>query len=354
MRRPGEPAEPASTEPSARGGGRPLADGHCDSLLWNRDLNVRQRRGRVDFPRLAEAGVRLQSFTVVTRGYPAVGGMGAIGWWRGWPPAARRSPWARCLFQIDRLHELCARSGGAVRVAGTSDELERTLASGAIAAVLGVEGGHALEARVERIEQLRARGVAFLGPIHLANNELGGSSTAFMGDRPLTALGRAVVEAMERSGMAVDLAHASHRTFQDVLAATRGAVFCSHAGAAGVTPGRRNLDDAELRAIADRGGVTGIIFATIYLGGRTLDDVVRHVLHAVRVAGEDAVGFGSDYDGLVPLPRGMKDVTDLPRLVDALARRLPARTVDKVAWNNWRRFFGDALRPPRAGGVRRP
>jgi membrane dipeptidase len=327
------------------GGGhaRPLADGHADSLLWNRDLTVRQRRGRLDFPRLEEAGVRLQCFVVVTHGYPIVGGVGAVAWWRGWPRAARRGPWARCGFQIDRLHELCARSDGKVRVAGTAAELERTLASGAIAAVLGVEGAHALEGRLERVRELRARGVAFMGPVHLRNNELGGSSTLLMGDRPLTPFGCAALEAMEASGMAVDLAHASHRTFRDVLRATRGPLLCSHAGTAAVTPGRRNLDDSELRAIADRGGVTGIIFATIYLGGRTIDHLVRHVLHALQAAGEDAVAFGSDHDGMVRLPRGMRDVTDLPGVVDALSRRLPARVVEKVAWANWRRFFGEAL-----------
>jgi membrane dipeptidase len=105
----------------------------------------------------------------------------------------------------------------------------------------------------------------------------------------------------------------------------------------------RNLEDGELRAIADRGGVVGIIFATLYLGGREIEDVVRHVEHALDVAGEDAVAFGSDFDGLVPLPRGLRDVTDVPKLVDALARRRPAAVVEKVAWANWRRFFAETL-----------
>ena len=70
----------------------------------------------------------------------------------------------------------------------------------------------------------------------------------------------------------------------------------------------------------------GIIFATIYLGGREIDDVVRHVEHALDVAGEDAVAFGSDFDGMVPLPRGMRDVTGVPLVVSALARRRPARS----------------------------
>lgn len=321
----------------------PLADGHADSLLWNRDLTVRQRRGQLDFPRLAEANVRLQGFTVVTRGYPVVDGVGALGAVRRWPAAARRGPWARCLFQLERMEELCARSAGRVRVAATSAALEENLARGRTSAVLGVEGGQALEGRPERVGELRRRGVAFMSLTHLANNELGGSSSPLMGDRPLTPLGREVLDAMAAAGMSVDLAHASHRTVREILAHGGPRPFSSHTGASGAARSWRNLDDGELRAVAERGGVVGILFATIYLGGREISDVVRHVEHALDVAGEDAVAFGSDFDGLVPMPRGLRDVTDLPRLVQALARRRPASVVEKVAFGNWRRFFRETL-----------
>jgi membrane dipeptidase len=128
-----------------------------------------------------------------------------------------------------------------------------------------------------------------------------------------------------------------------VAAHPRARLLCSHTGVSGAARSWRNLDDAELRAIAGRGGVVGIVFATIYLGGRAIEDVVRHVEHALDVAGEDAVAFGSDFDGMVPLPRGLRDVTGVPRIVDALARRRPASVVEKVAWLNWRRFFRETL-----------
>jgi membrane dipeptidase len=320
-----------------------LADGHADSLMWNRDLTVRQRKGQVDFPRLEEANVRIQCFTVVTRGYPIVDGVGALGALRRWPAGARRGPWARCSFQVGRMHELCERSAGRVELATTAARLEANLATGRISAVLGVEGGQALEGRPDRVAELRARGVSFMGLTHLGNNELGGSSSPLMGDRPITPLGREVLEAMAAARVSVDLAHASHRTLRDV--AENGAVrlLCSHTGVAGAHASWRNLDDAELRLLADRGGVAGIIFATIYLGGREIDDVVRHLEHALDVAGEDAVALGSDFDGMVPMPRGVRDVTDVPRIVEALARRRPASVVEKVAWANWRRFFRETL-----------
>jgi membrane dipeptidase len=321
----------------------PLADGHADSLMWNRDLTARQRRGHLDFPRLEEANVRIQCFTVVTRGYPVVDGFGAFAALRGWPRAARRGPWARCLFQLERMRELCDRSGGRVRIADTSAALEENLAGDRISAVLGVEGAQALEGRPERVPELRRHGVRFMSLTHLANNELGGSSSRLMGDRPLTPLGRRVLEEMVAAGISVDLAHASPRTIRDVAGHAGARLLCSHTGVSGAQRSWRNLEDDALRAIAERGGVVGIIFTPIYLGGDGLDDVVRHVEHALRVAGEDAVAFGSDFDGMVPLPRGMRDVTDLPRLVEALARRRPAGVVEKVAWANWRRFFRETL-----------
>ena len=90
-----------------------VADAHADALLWNRDLRTRQRRGHVDFVRLGEAGVRLQVFTVVSRGFPFIGGFPALALAHGWPLEAVRSPWTRALFQIGRLTRAC-EAGAAV------------------------------------------------------------------------------------------------------------------------------------------------------------------------------------------------------------------------------------------------
>jgi membrane dipeptidase len=321
----------------------PLADGHADSLMWNRDLAARSSEGQVDFPRLLEAGTRIQCFTVVTRGWPVVDLFGAFARWRRWPSHARRSRWAMCQWQLDWMEELCRRAGGSVQVAGSSAGLEENLQQGRLSAVLGVEGGHALEGKVERVAELYRRGVRFMGLTHLSNNELGGSSFPLMGNRGLTALGREVLDAMVATGMSVDTAHASPRTFDDLAQHPRARLFSSHTGVAGGKPSWRNLSDAQLRTIADRGGVVGIIFATVYLGGGEIADVVRHVEHALNVMGEDAVALGSDFDGMVPLPRGMRDVTDVRLVVDALAGRHPDAVVEKIAWGNWRRFFRETL-----------
>src|SRR5687767_8314456 len=93
-----------------------LADAHADSLMWNRDLNQLSNKGHVDFPRLVKAGVRLQCFTVVTQGFPFVGGFPLFAAVHGWPPHARGGLWARAIFQIERLKQLCEASSGKVHL----------------------------------------------------------------------------------------------------------------------------------------------------------------------------------------------------------------------------------------------
>jgi membrane dipeptidase len=321
-----------------------VADAHADSLLWNRDLRVRQRSGHVDFVRLRDAGVRLQAFTVVTRGFPVLGGFRPFAAWHGWPREARRSPWARARFQISQLHAFCADASARARVVVTRAELDAAERDGVLACVLGVEGGHALEGRVERVAELARLGVRFLGLTHLSANALGGSATPGMRGRGLSAFGAQVLDALGASGLAVDVAHASPRLLEALLVQRKAPVFCSHTGVRAVAPNWRNLPDDALRAIAERGGVVGILFGTVYLGGRELADVARHLEHAVNVAGEDAVCLGSDFDGFVRLPKGMRDVSDLPRLTEVLlARGHPLARMEKLLGQNLRRFFARVL-----------
>lgn len=322
----------------------PIADGHADSLMWNRDLNQQSEKGHVDFPRLKEAGVKIQCFTVVTRGWPWVDLFGSFAWRNGWPKEARAGEWNRCQFQVQRMHALCGESHGAAAVATSRQSLDENLAGGRLSAVLGVEGAHALEGRVERVAELHAQGVRFMGLTHLGNNELGGSSFPLMGNRGLTALGQQVLDAMGQCGMLVDTAHASMKTLEDVLAHSSARPFCSHGGVNGAKQNWRNLPDWALKQIADKGGVVGIIFATVYVGGNTWDHVARHIEHAMDVMGEEGVALGSDFDGMVPLPKGMRDVRDLHQLTEALARRgQPEARIEKILGGNMKRLFAETL-----------
>lgn len=320
-----------------------VADGHADSLMWNRDLTQASDVGHVDFPRLREGGVKIQCFTIVTRGLPVIDGFTFFMMKNRWPASARGSEWARCAWQVDRLAQFCTLDGGA-EITGSKAQLEANLQENRISAILGVEGGHVLEGQVERVKTLHARGVRFMSLTHLSNNELGGTSTPLLGNRPLTPLGHEVVEAMAQVGMAVDLAHASPAMLPQLLAHPKARVFSSHTGVQGVTPRWRNLPDETLRQVAQKGGVAAIMFAPQFVGGRAFDDVCKHIEHAVSVMGEDGVALGSDFDGMIELPQGMRDVRDLPKLTEALVRReLPVRVIEKVLGENFRRFFGEVL-----------
>ena len=321
-----------------------VADGHADSLMWNRDLNCASSQGHVDFPRLKEAGVKIQCFTVVTRGLPVIDGFSLFAMKNGWPRAARVDEWSRCTYQVDCLAVFCRESKGNASIAATPAQLESNLQAGKLSAVLGIEGGHALGGKVERVAELYARGVRFMSLSHLSNNELGGTSTPLFGNKPLTQHGRDVLDAMGETGMLLDVAHASPAMLPELLAHPKARPFCSHAGVQGATPSWRNLSDHVCRAIADKGGVVGIIFAPQFLGGRSLEHVARHVAHALTVMGEDGVAFGSDFDGMIPLPEGMRDVRDLPKLTAALLEHgLPVRVVEKVLGENYRRFFNETF-----------
>src|ERR1700687_3888916 len=171
-----------------------VADAHADSLMWNRDLTVGSERGHVDFERLRAAGVKLQCFTIVTRGFPYLRSFPLFARYCGWPAAARRSEWSRALWQIDQLHRFCERSKGLVEVATQRKQLEENVSRGILSAVLGIEGGHAIEGEISRVEELFTRGVRFMGPVHLSNNELGGYSFLLILRRRLTSFARRVLE----------------------------------------------------------------------------------------------------------------------------------------------------------------
>ncbi len=322
----------------------PIADGHADTLMWGRDLNEASEKGHVDFPRLRQAGVKIQAFTVVTRGLPVIGGFPLLMAKEKWPKAARQSEWTRCLHQLDKLDLACANSKGTAAKTNSGDALTKNLEEGRLSAILGIEGAHAIEGDVNRVKLLAERGVRFMSLTHLANNELGGTTTPLMGNRPLTPLGRQVLDAMAAQNMVIDVAHASHAMLPDLLAHPGIRPFCSHAGIDGATPHWRNLSDATLRAIAEKGGVVGVIFAPAFLGGKSLADLARHVVHALKVMGEDGVALGSDFDGLIPLPQGMRDVRDLRLVTQALLdASLPVRVVEKVMGHNFRRFWAEVL-----------
>jgi membrane dipeptidase len=147
---------------------------------------------------------------------------------------------------------------------------------------------------------------------------------------------------MNRLGMIVDVSHLAEAAFWDVMEVSTAPPIASHSNCAAVHPHRRNLTDAQIRALAARGGVQGITFVPGFLGGaRDLERVVDHVVHHLEVVGDPHhLGLGSDFDGVETPVAGLEDVTRLPRLAEAMAARgLDDDTVAAVLGGNYVRFL---------------
>jgi membrane dipeptidase len=277
----------------------------------------------IDVPKLREGGVD-------ALGCLLFAGLGLM---------ARERFW-RQLDEFERLFEKHAE----LMPARTAADLRAAKARGRIALFLGVEGALAVEDDPGALDKLARAGVRFFGPCWSKTNKAGVSSGDRKNGGGLSPLGRELVQQCNRLGILIDVAHASPRTFWDLVETSATPVFSSHSGCRAVRAHDRNLDDDQLRAVAKRGGVVGVIFASTYLGGllsATVETIADHVEHVVRVAGEDAVALGSDFDGFVPLPRGMRDVRDLPRLTQVLWRRgFSERQLRKLLGENFLRYFG--------------
>lgn len=292
-----------------------IADLHADSLMWNRAPETRHGRGRVDVPRLIEGGVALQAFTIVSKvpwGMNVSSNSGSSDMLtllfiaESWPPRTWTSLLERALYQCQRLHQSASRSEGTFRVIHSRAELaryadERRANPRLSAGFLGVEGAQVLEGKLENVQRLFDAGVRMMAPSHFFDTEVGGSAH---GEKKigLTPFGREVIREMERLGMLVDLAHASRRTIDDVLAiATRPVVF-SHTGVSGTCDSPRNIPDAVLERTARNGGLVGIGFFEGATCGSDVGAIVRAIRYAVNRIGADHVALGSDFDGFVRTP----------------------------------------------------
>jgi microsomal dipeptidase-like Zn-dependent dipeptidase len=305
-----------------------VADLHADTLLWDRDLLKRHTIGHADVPRLIEGNVALQAFTIVTKvpddlkldgNDPDSDSLTLLSIAERWPVTAWRSLTARALHQASRLHDAADRSGGALAIVKTAQDLtrylpRRTSGSRLLAAFLGVEGAQALDGNLDNLDALFDAGVRMMAPTHLSDNDMGGSAHGIE-KGGLTDRGRELVRRMESKGMIVDLAHASARTFDDVIAISTRPVVVSHTGVRGTCDNVRNLSDDQLRAVAKTGGIVGIGYWETATCGRDAVAVARAIRHAITVAGIAHVGLGSDFDGAVAEPF---DTTGLVQITDAL------------------------------------
>jgi microsomal dipeptidase-like Zn-dependent dipeptidase len=305
-----------------------IADLHCDALLWNRDLLEANSRGAVDVPRLLAGNVALQAFTVVSevplglnieRNTDQKDMITLLAVSQRWPASTWGSLKQRALYQAGKLHEFAARSNGRLVLIKAREDLRNYLArrgneNQITAGFLGSEGAQVLEGNLDNLDALFEAGFRMMAPTHFFDTEIGGSAHG-LEKGGLTPLGRHWVKKMEEKKMIIDLAHASPKVIDDVLALATRPLVVSHTGVKGTCDNTRNLSDDHVKRIAQTGGVIGMGFWETAVCGTDAQAIAKAIRYAANLAGVEHVGLGSDFDGAVQTPF---DAANIIQLTEAL------------------------------------
>lgn len=286
--------------------------------------------GQTDYPRLRETGFTGLCYDIATNPFRSAAGRLATTI-RNVEAAERRLRAHPEEFSVVQSHA----------------EYQQAKDSGRTACWITLQGGNAVDHDPEILRGILKGRIHRITLVHLTTSTLGETSSPLhLGARAqllaanasaiqvggaqkpnLSAGGLGFVEICNEQRILVDLAHASKATFWSALDAHAVGLppVVTHTGVEGVLPHWRNVDDAQIRAIAERGGVVGIIFHSLFLRGTKLGcdraAILDHLEHLIAVGGEGVAALGTDYDGMIVPPHDLPDVTDLPYLVDDMLRR---------------------------------
>jgi membrane dipeptidase len=326
------------------------------------DLSVRSRTGHVDIPRWREGGVSAAFLAAyVDAGYASAGG------------SAKKA-----LEFIDLIHRLVDAHAKDLVFADSVAGIRQAKKDGKIAILIGIEGGHAIESSLGALSSFYRLGVRYMTLTHTNTNGWADSSGSFFGanlydpsksavHNGLTDHGREVVLEMNRLGMLVDVSHVSDKTMADAIAVSKAPVFASHSSCRALSKLPRNVTDDQVRAIAAGGGVVMVNVSSLFLDQKSVDAYVAaktalqpkfaearerwkndskmrdaeiaklmatvsypdadwtaavdHIERVMRIGGARSVGLGTDFDGIEDPPKGLEDVSKLPKLTEELLRR---------------------------------
>jgi membrane dipeptidase len=325
------------------------------------------QEGHADLPRIRRGGLKGLFFGVVVRG-------NVTG-----PPAV-----SQALEQVEAVHRLAERLPDQVAFCVTANDVRAAVRQGKIAALVGLEGGHMIADSLPILRSFSRLGVRYITVTHFYHTNWADSSGASPRHNGLTDLGRSIVKEMNRLGMLVDISHVSDKTFADVLEVSEAPLMASHSSCRSLAGHVRNMSDDMIKAMAARGGVIHINYHSPYLDEArsqyflrsqpileevresmpgpareiertrlviqrlgpppkvSWERIVDHIDHVVKIAGPDAVGLGSDFDGAT-MPEGMEDVAALPKITEALVRRgYKDGDIRKILGENTLRVMRDA------------
>jgi len=356
-----------------------VVDTHVDTLqrvlIGGVDIGKRTNGGHIDIPRMREGGMKAEFFSV-------------------WIDSVFEGPWAvkRTIDLIDAMNRTIEANPKDLKLAVNASEIEQANKEGKIAALMGIEGGHAIDDDLGALRLYRQLGVSYMtltwsNPNNWADSSGNKNRDHVKAPDGLSDFGKQVVSEMNRIGMIIDISHVSDKTFYDVMAVTTKPVIASHSSCRALCDVPRNMTDDMLRALAKNGGVVGINFNSGFIekafnqrsddydkqhpknavkhenflndpegeaaanyqqdygspsGAEppTFEMLIEHIDHAVKVAGIDHVGLGSDFDGVPSLPKGIEDVSKLPHITEALLKKgYSEEDVKKILGGNFMRVI---------------
>ncbi|HEX2663496.1 MAG TPA: dipeptidase [Candidatus Acidoferrum sp.] len=358
-----------------------VVDTHDDTtqrfLHGKFDIGARHSDGSIDIPRMREGGLDAVFFSI-------------------WIPSKITGQEAvnRALAQIAAVREQVSAHPKDLALATTAAEVRAAHKRGKIAALLGVEGGHMINSNLDVLRNFASLGVRYMTLTHSGNDEWADSSTDTPAHNGLTDFGKDVVREMNRLGIIVDISHVSDKTFYDALGVSKAPMLASHSSCRALCDVPRNMTDRMMRDLAAKGGVVQINYHVGFLSQefrnaekanpeinkaigeevqkRCGDDeacqllegdrltreyvergklprvgwkkIIEHIDHAVKVAGVDHVGLGSDFDG-ANMPYGMEDASKLPKITDALLKKgYSEDDVKKILGENTLRVMAEVER----------
>lgn len=243
------------------------------------------------------------------------------------------------------LHGISERvetAGESVVLCSSVKELPLCKREGKKVIMRGIENGYAIGSDISNIARYKNMGVVYMTLCHNGDNDICDSARGADEHGGLSGFGRQVVAEMNRTGMAVDLSHAAESTFWQVLELSSAPVVCSHSSCRALCDHPRNLTDEQMRALAVKGGVVQVTMYSGFLckeGAATLEDFLRHIDHAVSVAGIDSVGIGSDFDGDGAVI-GCSSAAQLRNVTRGLlCRGYSVADIEKLWGGNWLRVL---------------
>ena len=314
-----------------------VIDAHNDVLLNQMqsgvDLAQRLTTGYFDLVRAKEGGLDAQIFSI----------------WCGDDYGNGRA-FALANRQIDSLYALINRNPDKIVLVRTSADLKKVVAQNKMAALIGVEGGHMIEDRLDYVDSLAKRGMSYLTLTW--NQSTSWSTSAYdetfkrdsLPHLGLNTLGKQIIKRLNKLGVMVDVSHVGERTFYDVLATTSKPVIASHSSVYAIAAHQRNLKDEQLKAIAKNGGVVFVNFYSGFLDPTykesaqvrpPLSLLIKHIDYMVKLIGADHVGIGADFEGAESYPLGLDGVQDYPKITAALiSLNYTEKDINKILGQN--------------------